>query len=154
MKYKIAILIIIALALGSRGIRALAQYPADTVEVGIVEHLDKIIPEGLSFRDESNRPVILKELIKRPTILALIYFDCPGICPQLLASVSNVVRKMDMQLGKDYQIVAVSFNALDTPDKALDKKNNFLDRRSRQYGQYLNSFEQETISSTPHASSS
>jgi len=138
MKNKVAILIIIALVLGSTSIHTFAQDPADTVEVGIVEHLDKIIPDGLSFRDENNKPVILKELIKRPTILALIYFDCPGICPMILASVSNVVRKMDMQLGKDYQIVTVSFNPLDNPDKALDKKNNFLDRRSRIYRQYWN----------------
>jgi protein SCO1/2 len=43
-----------------------------------------------------------------------------------------------MQLGKDYQIITVSFNELDTPDKALDKKNSFLDRKSRRYGQYWN----------------
>jgi protein SCO1/2 len=45
---------------------------------------------------------------------------------------------MDMQLGKDYQIITVSFNPLDTPDKALDKKNNFLDRKSKRYSQYWN----------------
>jgi protein SCO1/2 len=138
MNYKVTFLIILALILCSGGIRVQAQDPADTVEVGVVEHLDKIIPDGLSFRDENNKPVILKELIKRPTILALIYFDCPGICPLILASVSNVVKKLDMQLGKDYQIVTVSFNALDTPDKALDKKNNFLDNKSRPFGQYWN----------------
>ncbi len=138
MSYKIALPVIIAFILGSIGTHVLAQDPADTVEVGIVEHLDKTIPDGLSFRDEYNKPVVLNEMIKRPTILALIYFDCPGICPQLLAGISNVVKKMDMQLGKDYQIIAVSFNALDTPDKALDKKNNFLDNKSRPFGQYWN----------------
>jgi protein SCO1/2 len=138
MKTKIAFLIILAFVLTAGGIRAFAQDPADTVEVGVVEHLDKIIPDGLSFRDENNKPVILKEMIKRPTILALIYFDCPGICPQILASISNVVKKLEMQLGKDYQIITVSFNELDTPDKALDKKNSFLDRKSRRYGQYWN----------------
>jgi len=138
MKYKIALLIIIAWMQGFAGFHVRAQDPADTVEVGIVEHLDKTVPDGLSFRDENNKPVNLKEMIKRPTILALIYFDCPGICPQLLAGVSNVVKKMDMQLGKDYQIITVSFNALDTPDKALDKKNNFLDNKSKPFGQYWN----------------
>jgi protein SCO1/2 len=138
MKYKIIFLFITVFIISSGGIRTLAQEPADTTEVGIYEHLDKVIPEGLSFRDENNNPVILKNLIKKPTILALIYFDCPGICPQLLSSVSNVVRKMDMQLGKDYQIVTVSFNERDTPEKALDKKKNFLDRRSRHYEQYWN----------------
>jgi protein SCO1/2 len=138
MNYKVAFLIILALIICSGGIRVRAQEPADTTEPGVIERLDKIIPEGLSFRDENNKPVKLKEMIKRPTILALIYFDCPGICPLILASVSNVVRKMDMQLGKDYQIITVSFNPLDTPDKALDKKNNFLDRKSRPFRQYWN----------------
>jgi protein SCO1/2 len=138
MNYKIALPIIFFLSLGVGSITARSQDPADTVEVGIVEHLDKNIPDGLSFRDENNKPVILTQLIKHPTILALIYFDCPGICPQLLAGVSNVVKKMDMQLGKDYQIITVSFNALDTPNEALDKKNSFLDNKSRPLGQYWN----------------
>ena len=138
MNYKIALPVILACSLVFGGFHALAQDPADTLEVGIVEHLDKTIPDGLSFRDENNKPVILKEIIKRPTILALIYFDCPGICPQLLAGISFVVKRMDMQLGKDYQIVAVSFNPLDTPDRALDKKNSFIDRKSRHLGQYWN----------------
>jgi len=138
MNYKIVFLIIIGLLIGPGFKQVLAQNLVDTVEVGVVEHLDRIIPDGLSFRNENNKPVILKELIKHPTILVLIYFDCPGICPQVLASVANMVRKVDMQLGKDYQIITVSFNPLDTPDKALDKKNNFLDRKSRHYGQYWN----------------
>jgi cytochrome oxidase Cu insertion factor (SCO1/SenC/PrrC family) len=78
MSYKIVFLLIIGLLLGPGSKHVLAQDPADTVEVGIVEHLDKIIPEGLSFRDENNKPVILKEMIKHPTILVLIYFDCPA----------------------------------------------------------------------------
>jgi protein SCO1 len=131
-------LIIILLLVGAESSMIYAQDPADTVQVGIVEHLDKTIPDGLSFRDENNRPVILKDLIKRPTILALIYFDCPGICPQLLSSVSNVVKKMNMQLGTDYQIITVSFNPIDTPDKALDKKNNFLTQKSKPFAQYWN----------------
>src|ERR1035437_10385118 len=138
MKTRLTILIITCLVSGFSGSYALAQDPIDTVQVGVVEHLDRVIPDGLSFKDEHNNPVILKEMIKRPTILALIYFDCPGICPQLLAGVSNVVTKMDMQFGKDYQIITVSFNALDTPDKALDKKNNFLDNKSKPFGQYWN----------------
>jgi protein SCO1/2 len=138
MKFKIVILLIGCLITGFGSIPIRAQDPNDTVEVGVVEHLDNIIPDGLSFRDENNKPVILKDMIKHPTILALIYFDCPGICPQLLAGIANVVKRIDMQLGKDYQIITVSFNPLDTPDKALDKKNSFLDQKSRPNGQWWN----------------
>ncbi|MCX6248957.1 MAG: SCO family protein [Bacteroidetes bacterium] len=138
MNFKTAFLVTAVLVMVSGTLRSLAQDTADTVEVGIVEHLDRIIPDGLSFRDETNKPVLLKEIIKRPTILSLIYFDCPGICPQLLAGIANVVKKTDMQLGKEYQIISVSFNPLDTPEKALDKKNSFLDKKSRPNGQYWN----------------
>jgi protein SCO1/2 len=138
MKSKIIVILILALGICSGGSGARAQDPADTVEVGVAEHLDRIIPDGLSFRDENNKPVILKDMIKHPVILALIYFDCPGICPQLLAGVSNVVKNLDMQLGKDYQIISVSFNPLDTPDKALDKKNSFLTQKSKPFGDSWN----------------
>jgi protein SCO1 len=133
MRKKVAILVFLAALLGTPATRAVAQNVADTVEVGIVEHLDSMIPSGLSFRDEANRPVVLNELIKRPTILTMIYFDCPGICPQILSSVAHVVRKMDLKLGTDYQIVTVSFNEEDTPEKAMDKKNAFLDAKSRPF---------------------
>jgi protein SCO1 len=134
MKTRLTILIIACFVSGFCEHSAKAQDPADTVQIGVVEHLDQVIPDGLSFRDENNNPVILKDMIKHPVILALIYFDCPGICPQLLAGVSNVVKNLDMQLGKDYQIIAVSFNPLDTPEKALDKKNSFLTDKSRPFG--------------------
>jgi protein SCO1/2 len=138
MKTKLTILIITCLVSGFSGSSALAQDPIDTVQVGVVEHLNRVIPDGLSFRDENNNPVILKDIIKHPVILALIYFDCPGICPLLLAGVSNVVKNLDMQLGKDYQIITVSFNPLDTPDKALDKKNSFLTPKSKPFGDSWN----------------
>jgi len=136
MHLRLIIATILACSLSLPGLRVRAQNNADTVEVGIIEHLGSMVPGNLTFRDENNRPVSLGDLIKLPTILAPIYFDCPGICPQLLASVSNVVKKMDMKLGKDYQVVTVSFDEFDTPEKALDKKNSFLDPKTKADGQY------------------
>ncbi len=109
MNYKSAILFFIVLMCFGYT-RVPAQDISDTTEVGVYEHLDKVIPDGLKFMDENERPVSLKDLIKRPTVLVLIYFDCPGICPLMLSSVSNVVQELDMQPGKDYQLITVSFN--------------------------------------------
>jgi len=36
-----------------------------------------------------------------------------------------------MELGKDYQILTISFNYNDTPEKAVEKKKNFLQRHSK-----------------------
>jgi len=35
---------------------------------------------------------------------------------------------MGMELGKDYQVVTVSFNYKDTPEKAIQKKNTFPEK--------------------------
>ncbi|MEI8005515.1 MAG: SCO family protein [Bacteroidota bacterium] len=100
-------------------------------EVGVQEHLDTLIPPGLTFTNEQNIKVKLGDLFTKPTILTLVYFDCPGLCSPLLDGVSQVVETMGMELGKDYQIVTISFNYKDTPEKAVQKKNTFLKRHSK-----------------------
>jgi protein SCO1/2 len=136
MQFKRIMLLLLAGMLVSAVMKSVAQDVAGADEAGIVEHLDSIIPGGLTFRDENNNQVNLNDLIKKPTILTPIYFDCPGICPAILSSVANSVKKLDLQLGKDYQVVTVSFNELDDPGKAMDKKNAFMDEKSRPNAQY------------------
>jgi len=114
------------------GIRGLPQ-SVISPEVGVEEHLDSIIPPNLTFTNEQNKPVKLGDLWTKPTILTLVYFDCPGLCSPLLDGVSEVVEKMGMELGKDYQIVTVSFNYKDTPEKAIQKKNTFLKKHSKSH---------------------
>jgi protein SCO1 len=104
----------------------------DKVEIGVVEHLGDTIPLDLSFVNEQNQEVTLRQLIDRPTILCFVYFDCPGLCSPLLNGVSDMVEKSDMALGKDYKIVTISFNTHDTPEKAQEKKKNFVQKFSKE----------------------
>lgn len=104
-------------------------------EIGVVEHLGDTIPKDLTFENEKGRQVTLGEIITKPTILTLVYFDCPGLCSPLLDGVSDVIEKMDMELGKDYQVVTVSFNTSDTPERAVEKKQNFLRKHSGQHAE-------------------
>jgi protein SCO1/2 len=99
-------------------------------EIGIVEHLGDTIPLGLVFNNEKGVNVSLRDVINKPTILTLVYFDCPGLCSPLLDGVSDVIEKMDLELGKDYQVVTISFNTQDTPERAVEKKQNFLKKHS------------------------
>lgn len=111
------------------GLSALCQYykvDEDKVEVGIVEHLDQIIPLNLEFQNELDQTVSLGSIIDKPTILSFVYFDCPGLCPPLLAGISDVIDKLDMKLGEEYQVVTISFNPKDFPEKAREKKMNYV----------------------------
>jgi protein SCO1/2 len=109
-----------------------AQIPRqENSDVGITEHLGDTIPLDLWFIGEKNDTVTLRQIVDKPTILTLVYFDCPGLCSPLLDGVSDVIENMGMELGKDYQVLTVSFNYNDTPEKAAAKKKTFLRKHSK-----------------------
>jgi len=106
-----------------------AQLPIKReVEIGIVEKLGETIPLDLKFFNEKNDTVTLGSMINKPTILSFVYFDCPGLCSPLLDGIADVVSRMDMSIGKDFDIITISFNTKDTPEKARQKKLNFVQK--------------------------
>jgi protein SCO1/2 len=130
-KWGLGLGVLFLLLPGMFSLPVFAQVEGLEEEVGIVEHLDTIIPANLTFKNELGQVVQLKSLITKPTILSLVYYDCPGICPQLLSGVSDVIEKMGLELGKDYQVITVSFNDNDTPEASVEKKKNFLRSHSK-----------------------
>jgi protein SCO1/2 len=48
--------------------------------------------------------------------------------------VGSVIKKTDLVLGKDYQVITISFNYRDTPEKAKEKKNKFVEKYSKGNG--------------------
>jgi len=110
-------------------LNAVAQLPINReVEIGIVEKLGDTLPLDLKFYNEKNDTVTLGSMITKPTILSFVYFDCPGLCSPLLDGIADVVSRMDMSLGKDFNIITISFNTKDTPEKARQKKLNFVQK--------------------------
>jgi len=100
-------------------------------QVGIVEHLGTKIPLDLKFINDKFETVTLRQIINKPTILSFVYFDCPGLCSPLLEGLGDVIQKSDFKLGKDYQVITVSFNYRDTPEKAKAKKKRFTERYAK-----------------------
>lgn len=100
--------------------------PGSTGEVGINEHLGSYIPLDLKFVNEKQDTVVLRNIIDKPTILSFVYFDCPGICTPLLEGLSDVIENVDMEIGKDFKVLSLSFNSKDDPVKATSKKRNLV----------------------------
>lgn len=109
-----------------------AGYKQKEVEIGVVERLGDTIPLDVWFLNEESEKVTLRQLINKPTIMCFVYFDCPNLCSPLMDGIADVVSKMDMKLGTDYQIITISFNTSDTPEKAREKKVNFVQRISKE----------------------
>ncbi|MFQ5583154.1 MAG: SCO family protein [Calditrichia bacterium] len=105
-----------------------AQGNNSEAEVGIDEKLGGIIPGDIYFNAENGDTLSLGEYIDKPTVISLVYYNCPGICTPLLGAMVDVLEQMDLIPGKDYKVLTISFDTRDTPQLALKKKTNYFNR--------------------------
>jgi protein SCO1/2 len=104
---------------------ARAQLNEEAVEYQ--EHLGGIVPGDIVLKDEQGLPVTTGDLFDKPTILMMVYYDCPGICTPLLNEVADILGKSQMDPTKQpFQLVAVSIKPTDTPETAKQKRANYL----------------------------
>lgn len=113
---------------------AKAQQELGEDGVGVIEHIGTTLPLNLVFNNEKGEKVTLAQVINKPTILSFVYFDCPGLCSPLLEGIGDVIKHSDLKLGTDYQVVTISFNFRDTPEKAKQKKDKFVTKYSKGNG--------------------
>ncbi len=124
------LLIITALAftqiLSAQKVKALEEISTPEPEIGVVEHLNEYIPEGIMVMNTEGQMQDLKQLIVKPTVINLVYYRCPGICSPLMTSVAETIDATDLVLNKDYQILTISFDPREGTDLAVKKRNNYL----------------------------
>jgi protein SCO1 len=112
--------------LGPASVHAAAPPAFTASEVGIDEKLGGQVPLDLVLKDEEGRPVLLGNLLGKPTVLTLNYFRCAGICTPLLNGVVDVLNQVKANPGQDFQVITVSFDPRDTPEIAFQKRTNYL----------------------------
>jgi protein SCO1/2 len=96
------------------------------LEIGIEPQLGQTIPLDLQFINETGDTVTLRQLINKPTALSFVYYDCPSICGPFQSGIADVITKVDAKLGTDYDVILISFNPRDNPEKAREKKKNYV----------------------------
>ncbi len=106
--------------------------PPGLQNVGIEQHLDGQIPPNLVFRDEAGKPVHLGDYFgPKPMILNLVYYQCPMLCGEVLSGLESALRVLKFDVGKEFDVLTVSFDPRETPDMAAKKKAEFLKRYGR-----------------------
>ena len=108
--------------------QAVDPAPGPTAEAQIIDKPDAQVPLDLQFRDESGQPVKLGDYFQpnRPVLLIMVYFGCPYLCGASLNGLTEAVRKIDLQPGKQFEIVTVSFDPKEGPALAAAKKANYI----------------------------
>ena len=106
--------------------------PPRLENVGIEQHLDAQIPADLTFRDETGSTVKLSDYFgKKPLILNLVYYNCTMLCGEALAGLTGAMRLLKFEVGKEFDVVTVSFDPRETPQIAAAKKQEYLKRYGR-----------------------
>ena len=93
-------------------------------DVGIDQKLNDAIPLGLAFQDENGSTATLSEFFgQKPVVLALVYYNCPMLCTQVLNGLDRSLKDLPMDIGKDFNVVTVSIDPSETPKLASAKRD-------------------------------
>jgi len=107
-------------------VNAHVEQSKDLPNLGIDEKLGQYVPLDLTFVDENGQTVSLRQLIHRPTILALVYLHCPNVCSLLLQNLADTLDRLPAEPDKEYKVISISFDEKEKPDLALQKKKTYL----------------------------
>lgn len=109
------------------------QKPAILQNVGIDQHLNQQIPLDLNFIDENGQPAKLGQYFgQKPVIITMVYFTCPMLCSQVLSGLTYTLNGMpSFDVGREFNIVTVSFDPRDTSQAAMENKERYLKRYRR-----------------------
>ncbi len=106
-----------------------APVPAAVQGADLEEQLGAQLPLDLQFTGSDGHPVLLSQALSgdRPTVMTLVYFNCPMMCGLVLTGLSRSMRFTGLTLGKDFQALTVSFDPSDTSKAAATRQRGFLE---------------------------
>ena len=122
-------LVLSCLLAGRPAAAQVAEQAARAYEgVGIDQRLGDVVPADLSFRNEAGETVELGVYFDgtRPVLLTLVYHTCPMLCNTLLDGLIGTLAPMAWTPGDEFEVLTVSFNAIDTPELAARQKARYL----------------------------
>src|SRR2546426_4710916 len=103
-----------------------AGLPKALQKVGIDQRLNEQIPLDAVFKDEQGRDVRLGQFFNgKPVVLSLVYYSCPMLCNQVLNGMLGSLRQVSFNIGEQFEVVTVSFDAHETPELAAAKQSTY-----------------------------
>jgi protein SCO1/2 len=100
--------------------------------VSFEQRLGTQMPGDLTFTDETGAPARLGDYFgARPVILALVYYECPMLCTQVLSGLTSGLKGLAFDAGTQFDVVVVSIDPGEGPGLAAAKKAAYVDRYGR-----------------------
>jgi protein SCO1 len=110
------------------------ETPAELEGVGVTERLGDRLPTDLTFRTHEGKTVTLGQVLAhdKPTILTFNYSDCPMLCSVQLNGLVDTLREMEWTLGQQYDVLTVSIDPKEQPDRAELTRERYLGQYKRE----------------------
>lgn len=108
--------------------------PDPLKKVGIEQKLGGQMPLDTEFKNEDGQTVKLGSYFgKRPVIIAFVYYECPMLCNQVLNGLTGSLKGVNLEAGKDFDVVAISFDESEYNKAGLakNKKAAYMERYNR-----------------------
>jgi protein SCO1/2 len=103
------------------------QLPAYLAHAGVEQRLGQPLPLTAPFTDENGQTAPLGSFFhQKPVVLALVYYKCAMLCPQVLHGLATGLAQTTLTLGKDYDVLVFSIDPSDTPADAEKQRQSFL----------------------------
>ena len=103
--------------------------------IGIDQKLGEQLPLDMEVKTEDGQTVKLGSLFSsgRPVVLALVYYECPMLCNEVLNGLTGSLKGISLDAGKDFDVIALSFDARENgkPGLAQNKKAAYMERYGR-----------------------
>ncbi len=127
-----------------------SETPQQLEGVGIQEQLGHQLDLSMVFKDETGAEHTLGSYFdgKTPVIISPVYFSCPGLCNFHLNGLTEGLKGIDWSAGTKFKVLAVSFDAKETPELAAQKKATYMklyDRPGTEDGWHFLTGSQESI---------
>ncbi|MEA2709905.1 MAG: hypothetical protein QOF78_2506 [Phycisphaerales bacterium] len=110
--------------------------PPELTDIGVDEKGGSSLPLDLTFVDETGKSVQLRDYFNhnRPIVLQLSYFGCPSLCSLVSNGLVESLNDLSLTMGKEFDVINVSFDPAETARLAKLKKQSFLDAYNRPAG--------------------
>ena len=96
------------------------------MQIGFEEKQGSFAAMDTKLVNENGDTVLLKDVITKPTILNLVYYNCPGTCSPLMWGISKFIDATDLEVGKDFQVVTISFDPDERINLGIKKKASYI----------------------------
>ena len=110
------------------------EMPPPAQGVDVEERLGEMLPLDLSFRNAEGEVVSLDRYFTgdKPVVMALVYYECPMLCTQVLTGVVSTLKVIPLSIGEDFDVVTISFDPDETPALAAARKAEYVQRYGRE----------------------